>query len=165
MSPIRDWWRRREAGWWLAILGLGVALGLLTLVVWRMQHDLEQARAAAASMRVQLLDLGQVPREGPTGPAGPIGDQGPPGPVGPRGPAGPIGPRGPQGEAGPEGPAGDVGPAGPQGEDGPQGPAGPDGDPGEPPVSWTWHGPGNQTYRCVRTGDFDPAAPTYTCVR
>jgi hypothetical protein len=68
--------------------------------------------------------------QGPTGPAGPVGQAGPPGPAGAQGVTGPTGPTGPQGVVGPEGPAGPQGVTGAIGLTGPAGPTGPQGERG-----------------------------------
>lgn len=114
------------------------------------------------------------------GPAGPTGKNGT-GEPGQAGASGATGAAGASGAAGTDGQnatsdqvavavadyctahgecAGQQGSQGPSGENGGQGAAGQD---GQPPVSWTYTDSLGMQHTCVRSTDFQPSAPTYTC--
>jgi len=150
------------------------------------KHAVDVAKAnqaALATANTRLMQLGAKPVPTPTAELGARGPAGPPGPSGPSGPSGPPGPSGAsggrgaagksgtagasgrdgaQGPQGPPGPTGVAGPPGPSGAAGQDGQDGRDGQDGQPPTSWTFS-VGTQQWTCTRVGDFDPAAPRYSC--
>ena len=166
--------RPRASGLFVAavVTIVAVLIGWGFASLWTLRAEFDASQHAVASLRQQLIDLGQTPRVDP--PRGERGDQGAsgdrgttgrdgrdgrdgltppcyfapsqcvgePGPSGPPGAQGLAGERGPQGEPGPAGPQGEPGPAGAQGEPGPPGAD------GEQPqaFSFTW---ANRTYLCA----------------
>ena len=151
----------KRIGLWIAVFGVGVAIVVGGMLVYRTYAvSVEQQREAAETQARTLADqirgecdagrlTGPVcvqaetiaePIPGPTGDpgepgapgvAGPPGPPGPPGPQGLQGPPGATGATGPPGPTGPAGEDGSDGAAGADGADGATGPTGPQGPPGE----------------------------------